>query len=60
MADFVLTRPYFLLLLLLPLLMKFIRFSGRYRHQTFVKQDIIDYFADERVRKKKKLRVLFL
>lgn len=60
MADFVLTRPYFLLLLLLPLLMKFIRFSGRYRHQTFVKQEIIDYFADERVRKKKKLRVLFL
>lgn len=60
MADFVLTRPYFLLLLLLPLLMKFIRFSGRYRNQTFVKQEIIDYFADERVRRKKKLRVLFL
>ena len=52
MADFVLLRPWWLVLLLLPLLFVYVDFAKHYKLQNFINEDIINYLKPKKNLKK--------
>lgn len=48
MADFVLLRPWWLILLLLPLIFVYVDFAKHYKLQNFINEDIINYLKPKK------------
>ena len=52
MADFTLLRPWWLIMLLLPLMFVYIDFAKHYKLQNFINEDIINYLKPKKISKK--------
>ncbi len=52
MADFTLLRPWWLVLMLLPLLFVYVDFAKHYKLQSFIKEDIMNYLKPKKTAKK--------
>ena len=52
MADFTLLRPWWLIMLLLPLMFIYIDFAKHYKLQNFINEDIINYLKPKKITKK--------